>query len=46
MDLSEKIIDLSNEYPNLTKTRAAIQLIPYVGSALDTLMSGEGAKFQ
>lgn len=46
MVLSQKILDLSNEYSDLTKTRAAIQLIPHVGSALDTLLSGEGAKFQ
>lgn len=36
----------SSAYLDRTKTRAAVQAIPYIGGALDTLFAGKGNKIQ
>lgn len=36
----------SERYSDATKLRATIQLIPYVGGSLDTLLAGKGAEIQ
>lgn len=36
----------AERYIELTGLRATVQLIPYIGGSLDTLLAGEGAKIQ
>ncbi|MCK4392475.1 hypothetical protein KAX17_06180 [Candidatus Bipolaricaulota bacterium] len=44
--IKNSLVKASERYANLTEFRAAIQLIPHVGSAIDTLLCGKGAKIQ
>lgn len=44
---SKEIIEnASTTYVQRTKTRAAVQAIPYIGGPLDTLLAGRGTKIQ
>lgn len=46
-DISRELIQKAAEkYSETTSLRAAIQLIPYIGSTLDTLIGGGGQKIQ
>ncbi len=46
-DISKELIQQAAEkYSETTALRAAIQLIPFVGGTLDTLIGGEGQKIQ
>lgn len=47
LDISKALIQQAAEkYSEITSLRAAIQLIPYIGGPLDTLIGGEGQKIQ
>jgi len=46
MEIKKALEKASSAYCEETALRASIQVIPYVGGALDTLLSGKGAKFQ
>jgi hypothetical protein len=46
-DISKELIQRAAEkYSEATALRAAVQLIPYIGGPLDTLIGGEGQKIQ
>lgn len=42
----ELIQQAAEKYSDITALRAAVQLIPYIGGTLDTLIGGEGQKIQ
>lgn len=44
--ISKALVAASEKYIEKTSLRAAVQVIPYVGGALDTLMSGAGSDIQ
>ena len=46
VEIKKALEKASSAYGEKTSLRASIQVIPYVGSALDTLFSGKGAKIQ
>ena len=46
MEIKKALEKASSAYGEKTALRASIQVIPYVGGALDTLFSGKGAKIQ
>lgn len=46
MEIQKALEKASSAYGEKTALRASIQVIPYVGGALDTLFSGKGAKIQ
>lgn len=46
-DISKTLIqEAAEKYSEMSALRAAIQLIPYIGGPLDTLIGGEGQKIQ
>jgi hypothetical protein len=46
-DISKELIQQAGEkYSEITALRAAVQLIPFIGGSLDTLVGGEGQKIQ
>ena len=46
MEIKKALEKASSVYGEKTALRATIQVIPYVGGALDTLLSGKGARIQ
>jgi len=44
--IEKSLAKASERYANQIELRAAIQLIPHVGGAIDTLLCGKGAKIQ